>query len=227
MKSTLLIQKIKKVDILVDSLNKLMGGIYSAESDVSAKKFKTEYNKTIKKIQLELDILSDDLKIPYIIPEQFQTASDAENSFYYESKDGEPEVNFNSSIKFIDQLHRHLGRLEYKLKNEQKSKLHKVISQPKFDTKKSKILMGKLECEIPYKTIEYYVAEKLFENSPETKVSETALFECCDRMISDSTENEKRIYDARRRINKKIKGDLGIDKLIEYKSANYWVKKIP
>lgn len=99
-----------------------------------------------------------------------------------------------------------------------------IISQPTFDKDSGAIKWAGKECVLPFKKIEYYIAEALFEN-PETKLVENDLIAATD-VIADKADSSRRIYDAMQRINKKVKAELSIDKLINYSNSHYWINKI-
>ena len=90
-----------------------------------------------------------------------------------------------------------------------------------FDTNSGKIIWGDKKCELPFKSIEYYVAEKMFE-SPEAKVKEDDIISHVD-ILASRADSPSRVVDARRRINRKAHIDFGIQELIGYKNAVYWL----
>lgn len=102
---------------------------------------------------------------------------------------------------------------------------HTDAAELRFDLNNGKILCGEKECELPFKSVEYYVAEKLFEFPPETKVKEDDIIAHID-ILASKADSPSRVSDARRRINKKALQDLGIENLIGYKNSLYWLRKI-
>ena len=90
-----------------------------------------------------------------------------------------------------------------------------------FDANSGKIIWGDKECELPFKSIEYYVAEKVFE-SPRARVKEDDIIAHID-IVASKADSPSRVVDARRRINRKVYPDLGINELIGYKNAIYWL----
>lgn len=90
-----------------------------------------------------------------------------------------------------------------------------------FDLNNGKIIWGDKECGLPFKTIEYYVAEKVFE-SPKAKIKEDDIIAHID-ILASKADSPSRVVDARRRINRKAYQDLGIKDLIGYKNALYWL----
>lgn len=94
-----------------------------------------------------------------------------------------------------------------------------------FDLNNGKIILGDKECELPFKRMEYYVAQALFEYPPETKLTEDHLLRNIDPE-SCPADSPNRIYDAVRRINQKIRKAFNIKRLILYKESNYWMRKI-
>jgi len=94
-----------------------------------------------------------------------------------------------------------------------------------FDANSGKIIWGDKECELPLKKMEYYVAQALFEYPPETKLTEDHLMRYIDPE-SCPADSPNRIYDAVRRINKKIKETFNIQRLILYKESNFWMRKV-
>lgn len=104
----------------------------------------------------------------------------------------------------------------------------KSTEKPKklfFDKNSGKIIWGDKECELPFKRMEYYVAQALFEYPPETKLTEDHLLRNIDPE-SCPADSPNRIYDAVRRINQKIRKAFNIKRLILYKESNYWMRKI-
>ena len=94
-----------------------------------------------------------------------------------------------------------------------------------FDANSGKIIWGDKECELPLKKMEYYVAQALFEYPPKTKLTEDHLMRYIDPE-SCPADSPNRIYDAVRRINKKIKETFNIQRLILYKESNFWMRKV-
>lgn len=94
-----------------------------------------------------------------------------------------------------------------------------------FDKETGAIKWANKECVLPFKKTEYRIAEALFSNALETKLTENDLIAATD-MIADKADSGRRIYDAMQRINKKAKAELGIEKLIHYSNSHYWIGKV-
>jgi hypothetical protein len=105
-----------------------------------------------------------------------------------------------------------------------KGKFIDSSQEPTFDKDAGTIKRAGKECALPFKKTEYYIAEALFANPPETKLTENDLMAATD-IVADKADSGRRIYDAMQRINKKAKADLDIDKLIHYKNSHYWIAK--
>lgn len=97
------------------------------------------------------------------------------------------------------------------------------IAQPIFEEKAGIIKMGSNHCSIPLGTLEYYLAKCLFSHPPETRVSEDSIASAYD-LIEKCKSGA--IYDAMRRLNKRIKRELDIDDLVQYQMSNFWIKKV-
>ncbi len=98
-------------------------------------------------------------------------------------------------------------------------------SKPKqvsFDKSSGKLIYEGEECQLPFKKLEYYIAEAFFSRPPETKFTEDDLSASFDR----EGNSPSRIYDGVGRINRRVKTYLGVEKLISYKGSYYWLNKI-
>lgn len=100
---------------------------------------------------------------------------------------------------------------------------------PKFNNEDGIILFNNDKCKLPFKSVEHYIAQALFEKPEETKITEGYLrdYFCGLGGDGDETKYPTRIYDAVIRINRKVKTKLGIQKLISYRNKNYWLNKLP
>ena len=124
--------------------------------------------------------------------------------------------------------------IRFKIKNWQKfSEVSKTVNgqlttqhEIMFDKMSGKITYAGKECQLPFKKVEHYIAQALFERPPETKLSEDNLMEYFDAETAKA-DSPSRIYDAVRRINVRAYRDLDIEKLIFYGGSNYWRRKMP
>lgn len=80
------------------------------------------------------------------------------------------------------------------------------------------------ECELILKQVEYYVFKTLYAKPIGTRVQEDDIEQAID-LVTTGDESSSRVYDARRRINKRAKELLGIEKLIGYKNSVYWINQ--
>lgn len=87
-----------------------------------------------------------------------------------------------------------------------------------FDENTGKICFNNKECQIPFKTNQYYLCKKLF-SIPKNRIDEI------DIMDSDLwKENTNRsVYDAVRLVNAKIKDNLEIEDLLKWQKNTVWV----
>ncbi len=92
-----------------------------------------------------------------------------------------------------------------------------------FDPKTGTISLGKKDCKIPYKKMEYYLVERLFKEPIGNRVSETTLQESIDFLGESNDKKDRRIYDAHSRLNKKIRSRLGIERLVRFEGTHYWI----
>lgn len=97
--------------------------------------------------------------------------------------------------------------------------------QPTFDSNNRAIRLGDKLCKLPYPSIQFYTAKKLFNELPETKLLEEDIVEYVDKEY-DKSKSKSRIYDAIRSINKKVKKELGLEELIKQEASKYWVRKV-
>lgn len=75
---------------------------------------------------------------------------------------------------------------------------------------------------IPFKKIEYYVLQALFSHPIGNRVTETKILEAIDPELCKG-DSPSMVSDARRRINNRVKEDLGIEELVGYEGTNYWI----
>ncbi len=105
-----------------------------------------------------------------------------------------------------------------------KEKLEPVNSDEplSFDEVTGVIYFHGKKCELPLKQVEYYVFKTLYAKPIGTRVPEDDIEEEID-LLNRGDESSSRVYDARRRINKRSKEQLGIEQLIGYRNSTYWI----
>lgn len=107
-----------------------------------------------------------------------------------------------------------------KLKNKPAPKLEKPVdTKIMFDEKTGIISMGGKPCEIPINTNQYFLCKTIFAVPFGTLVKEIDSLDLMD-WAKDSKDS---VYDAMRAVNKKIKHDLGIDKLLKWKVRRIFI----
>ncbi len=107
-----------------------------------------------------------------------------------------------------------------KLKDKPAPKLEKPVDMRiKFDEKTGIISMGGKSCEIPINTNQYFLCKTIFAVPFGTLVKEIDFLDLMD-WARDSKDS---VYDAMRAVNKKIKEDLGIEKLMKWKVRRIFV----
>ena len=84
----------------------------------------------------------------------------------------------------------------------------------RFDAKASKLtFIGKM-CEIPDETIEHYMCKLVFKNR-RVAAKEDDILEYSPK----SQDSQRAVYDAHLRVNKRVRNDLGIEKLLKFKAG--------
>lgn len=89
-----------------------------------------------------------------------------------------------------------------------------------FDPKASRLKYGNKICNIPDGSLEYYVCKLAFKNRRVGAKEEDIL-----EFSTKNQDSKRAVYDAMQRVNKKMKKDLGVDKLLFYKAAKVRVAK--
>lgn len=89
----------------------------------------------------------------------------------------------------------------------------------KFDEKTGVISAGGKSCEIPINTNQYFICKTIFAVPFGTLIKEIDFLDSMD-WARDSKDS---VYDAMRAINKRIKRDLGIDKLLKWKVRRIYI----
>lgn len=98
------------------------------------------------------------------------------------------------------------------------------IMKLEFDIKENKIKSTDQELTIPIGTIEYFLCKLLFEKPFGEKIQENEIIRSVD-MEKYQEEAPRSVYDATRRLNKKIEEKFNIKELIRYKESNVWIRK--
>lgn len=84
----------------------------------------------------------------------------------------------------------------------------------RFDAKASKLTYNGKSCNIPDETLEYYMCKLVFKNRRSAAKEDDIL-----EYTTKSQDSQRAVYDAHLRVNKRVKQQLGIDKLLSYKAA--------
>lgn len=90
----------------------------------------------------------------------------------------------------------------------------------RFDEKTGFITMGGHKpCPIVVNSHHYFVCKLLFRENFGTRVTETDILD----QIDYAKESKRRVYDAMRAVNKKIKEHFGIERFIFWKTGRVWI----
>jgi len=84
----------------------------------------------------------------------------------------------------------------------------------RFDAKASKLTYNGKSCEIPDETLEYYMCKLVFKNR-RSAANEDDILE----HTTKSQDSQRAVYDAHLRVNKRVKKELGIEKLLSCRAA--------
>jgi hypothetical protein len=84
----------------------------------------------------------------------------------------------------------------------------------RFDAKASKITYNGKSCDIPDETLEYYMCKLVFKNRRSAAKEDDIL-----ENTAKSQDSQRAVYDAHLRVNKRVRQQLGIEKLLSYKAA--------
>jgi hypothetical protein len=132
----------------------------------------------------------------------------------YTWEDGDFVITKPSRSGMIDFLH----RLERPVILPEATK--PIDTALKFDEKTGFITMGAHKpCPIVVNSHHYFVCKLLFRENFGTRVTETDILD----QIDYAKESKRRIYDAMRAVNKKIKAHFGIDRFIQWRTGRVWI----
>ena len=84
----------------------------------------------------------------------------------------------------------------------------------RFDAKASKLTYNGKSCDIPDETLEYYMCKLVFKNRRSAAKEDDIL-----EYTTKSQDSQRAVYDAHLRVNKRVRQQLGIQKLLSYKAA--------
>lgn len=84
----------------------------------------------------------------------------------------------------------------------------------RFDAKASKLTYNGKSCDIPDETLEYYMCKMVFKNRRSAAKEDDIL-----EHTTKSQDSQRAVYDAHLRVNKRVRQQLGIEKLLSYKAA--------
>jgi hypothetical protein len=114
-----------------------------------------------------------------------------------------------------------LGDYYLKLKDQPEPKAEKPIdTKIKFDEQTGLISMGTYKpCPIEINSHHYFVCKLLFREKFGTRVAEIYILD----QIDFANESKRRVYDAMRGVNKKIKAHFGIDRFIQWRTGRVWI----
>lgn len=106
--------------------------------------------------------------------------------------------------------------IQKNMSSEPKTQPNKVL----FDIRTSTLSYGKKDCLIPDESLEHYVCKLVFKNR-RVAAKETDILDAA----GVGQDSRRPVYDARLRVNTKVKKQLGIDKLLTYRAAKVRIDK--
>lgn len=90
----------------------------------------------------------------------------------------------------------------------------------RFDEQTGLISMGSHKpCPVEINSHHYFVCKLLFREKFGTRVAEIDILD----QIDFANESKRRVYDAMRGVNKKIKEHFGIDRFIQWRTGRVWI----
>lgn len=93
-----------------------------------------------------------------------------------------------------------------------------------FDENAGTIKRGNLECKIPLNTNQYFLCKKVFSMPFGTRVKEIDILD----MVDWAKDSKRSVYDAMLAVNNKVKQDLGVEKLLHWRTGRVWIdEKLP
>ena len=108
----------------------------------------------------------------------------------------------------------------FKLKDKPTPKPEKPAdTRLRFDEQTGLISMGTKTCEIPINTNQYFLCKTIFTVPFGALVKEIDFLDSMEWL----GDNKDSVYDAMRAVNKKIKQDVGIDRLLKWKARRVYI----
>jgi hypothetical protein len=89
-----------------------------------------------------------------------------------------------------------------------------IQDKVRFDAKASKLTYNGKSCDIPDETLEYYMCKLVFKNRRSAAKEDDIL-----ENTTKSQDSQRAVYDAHLRVNKRVRQQFGIEKLLSYKAA--------
>ncbi len=114
------------------------------------------------------------------------------------------------------------GIIDFKNRTERKlaEPADPIDTTIRFDEKTGLISMGTHKpCPIEINSHHYFVCKLLFRKKFGTRVAEIDILD----EIDFAKESKRRIYDAMRAVNKKIKEYFGIERFIQWRTGRVWI----
>lgn len=114
------------------------------------------------------------------------------------------------------------GIIDFKNRTERKlaEPADPIDTTIRFDEMTGLISMGTHKpCPIEINSHHYFVCKLLFREKFGTRVAEIDILD----QIDFANESKRRVYDAMRGVNKKIKEHFGIDRFIQWRTGRVWI----
>jgi len=90
-----------------------------------------------------------------------------------------------------------------------------IDTKVRFNEETGKITMGSKVCPVPINTNQYFLCKALFDKKFGTPVTETDIVDMADW----AKDTKRSVYDAMSAVNRRIEGDLNIEKFIKWKTG--------
>jgi len=102
--------------------------------------------------------------------------------------------------------------------NSNKDQVRSLKGKAEFNENSAVISLAGKKCQIPIKTNQHFLCREVFEHR-DRRIDEIDILD----MMDWRKDTKRSVYNAAREINKHVKKDLGISKLIEYQNNTVWI----
>jgi len=118
-------------------------------------------------------------------------------------------------------LIQHSKRQSNAAKNPKREQRKSQKTFPCFNLQSGEIELGNKKCEIPISSNQYYLCKAIFDKPLGDWTKETDVVSNFFRDV----DSRRGFYDAMRLVNTKVKADIGIEKMLEFKAAAVRIRK--